>query len=358
MSRPSLGESEEAAVAEVLRSGWLGEGPLTRSFESAVAEFTGAPHVIAVNTGTAALHLTLLALGAGPGDEVILPSFTYASDPMAVTLTGATPVFADIDPITLNLAPAQVNALLSPRTRVILPTDYAGLAADVPGIRRAMEGRDIPILRDAAHSFGSRIDGRPVGVWCGETATMFSFDPVKNLTCGEGGAVLVNDDKLAQRLRQLRSLGFAPSARGKSVTGPGYRCHLSSIHAAIGLAQFSRLPELLAGRQAIAREYDEQLRDIPGIVTFLRDYGSVVPFLYPVRIVDGRRDELVRRFQALGIHADLRYSPCHREPYFQQTSRTGALPETERLAAELLCLPIYTGMTEAEQAEVVSVLRA
>lgn len=362
MSRPSLGDTELAAVEEVMRSGWLGEGPKTREFEEALAAYTGAPEVVAVNTGTSALHLALLALGIGPGDEVILPSFTYVSDPMAVSLTGAKPVFADIDPHTLNLDPAHVSSLVTARTRAIMPTDYAGLPADVPALRRAL-GDDIPILRDAAHSMGSRIDSRPVGVWCGETATVFSFDPIKNLTCGEGGAVLANDAEVARRLRSLRSLGYVPGSRiisggrtikGKSVLGLGYRCHMSSINAAIGLAQFPRLAGMVARKQAIARRYDAGLTVLPGLQTFSRNYDEVVPFIYPVRVGRGLRDGLVESFAARGIHAELRYSPCHWEPCFQ--SENAVLPETERVARELICLPVYADLSDEEVDEVVEVV--
>lgn len=361
MSSPYIGEAEVKAVAEVLKSGWLGEGPKTRAFEAAVAEFTGASQVVAVNTGTSALHLAMIALGVGQGDEVILPSFTFVGDPMAVRLCGATPVFGDIDPLTLNLDPGRIENLITHRTKAILPTDYAGLPADVPGIKKALSGRDIRIIRDASHSFGTSIGDRKLGVWCGEDATCFSFDPIKHLTCGEGGAVLVNDAAVADRLRSLRSLGYEPGTqttaaghviKGKCVTGYGYRYHMNDINAAIGLAQFNRFPDIVARKQALARHYDALLHELPAVKAFPRKYEEVVPFIYPVRIADGLRDGLVGHYAQHGIHADLRYSPCHWEPFFE--NGVPDLAETERVAAELICLPIYAGMNLQDVEEVVT----
>lgn len=356
-------QAELNAVDEVFRDGWLGEGAYTERFEREIADFTGAPHVVAVNTGTSALHLALLAVGVEAGDEVIVPSFTFAADPMVVRLCGATPVFADIDPDTLNLDPRHLRSLITPRTKAIMPTDYAGLPADVAAIREAIGGRDIRIVRDAAHSFGSRINGRPVGVWCGEDATAFSFDPIKNLTCGEGGAVLVDDAARAERLRSLRCLGFRhgsypdPSgriSRDRRIEGEGFRYHLSNVNASIGLAQFRRFGEMAARKQALARLYDRLLAGQASIRTFPRDYDAIVPFIYPVRLFPARPASIVDDFAKQGICVGLRYFPCHQQPLFD----TGAmdLPETRRASLELLCLPLYADLTESEVTEVAELL--
>lgn len=364
MAKPSMSRAELDAVAEVFESGWLGEGVHTERFEQTIASYTGAPHVVAVNTGTSALHLALLCAGVGPGNEVILPSFTFAADPMAVRLCGATPVFADIDPETLNMDPSRIEPLITRQTRAIMPTDYAGLPANVSAIRDVIGARDIRIVRDAAHSFGSRISGRPVGVWSGEDVTAFSFDPIKNLTCGEGGAVLVNDAGWADRLRGLRCLGFrkgtyaSPAGQmviDRRVEGTGYRYHLSNINAAIGLAQFARFPEMVNRRRAIARLYDRLLAGCPFIRPFTRDYDEIVPFIYPARIVPSRPSTIISFFADHGIHVDLRYFPCHQQPLF---SGSGAeLPETNRLALELLCLPLYADLAADDATLVADLLR-
>ncbi len=365
LSRPSLGEAEINAVGEVFDSGWLGEGAQTAEFERRLAEYTGSPFVVAVNTGTSALHLALSVLGVGPGDEVVVPSFTFASDPVAVLLCGATPVFADIDPLTLNLDPSHLAPLITSRTRAIMPTDYAGLPADVESLRRVIAGRDIRIVRDAAHSFGSRSRGHAIGLWCTEDATCFSFDAIKNLTCGEGGAVLVADGELAETLRRKKTLGFQAGARTRAIGSRanvrgvvelGYRYHMSNVNAAIGLGQFLRFPDIVERKRAVARRYDALLAEVPTVQTFERDYDDVVPFIYPVRTPSSKRDGLIEHFARNGIHADLRYSPCHQEPFFVREGI--ALPTTEQITQELLCLPIYADLDLSSVEEIVSIMKA
>ncbi len=365
MSKPSMTEAELLAVKEILDSGWLGEGASSEKFENKIADFTGAPYVVGVNTGTSALHLILVEMGVGPGDEVILPSFTFASDPMAVHLCGARPVFADVELQSLNLDPAQLEALITPRTRVIMPTDYAGLPADVPAIRKVIGKRDIRIVRDASHSFGSSINGRPLGVWCGEDATCFSFDPIKTITCGEGGAILVNNQEWATNMMCKRRLGFEQSiwssltggaVQDRRVSQVGYRYHLSNINAAIGLVQIKRLPELIRNRREVAIRYNELLADISGIKIFLRDYSQVTPFIYPVLADGSHRDKLVDWLNSRGIHAGLRYFPSHRQPFFDAPDLV--LPVTDRIARELICLPIHAELSRKDIDEVVGEIRS
>lgn len=363
MSKPSMTDKELQAVKEVFDTGWLGEGAYTDRFEERLREYTGAPHVVAVNTGTSALHLALFELGVKPGDEVILPSFTFASDAMAVWLCGATPVFGDIDPNTLNLDPAGLESLITSRTRAIMPTDYAGLPADVPAIRSVVGDRDIRIIRDASHSFGSRIDGRLLGNWCGEDATCFSFDPIKNITCGEGGAILLHDATHAQNMIMRRRLGFQDSAwmglsggkvQDRRVSMTGFRYHLSNVNAAIGLAQMDRAEDLVNLKRAVARRYDKQLSSISGVRIFQRDYADVAPFIYPIRVDAERRDALITHLGKLGIHSGLRYFPCHLQPLFENNDV--ALPVTETIVRELICLPIYSELTEGEVDEVANAI--
>lgn len=361
MSRPSLTETELHAVKAVFDSGWLGEGKSTYEFEEKLREFTGAAHAIAVNTGTSALHLSLASRGISPGDEVILPSFTFASDVMAVHLCGATPIFADIHPTTLNLDPQAVKPLITEQTRAILPTDYAGLPADIPGLRKAAGRDDILLIRDASHSFGSRLDGHLVGLNHGEDATCFSFDPIKNLTCGEGGALLVHDSAWASTLTTQRQLGFQHNAwtglfggvvQERRVTMTGYRYHMSNLNAAIGLAQFERLPELLEGKRRVARRYDEQLGSVSDVSLFKRDYNDVVPFIYPILVDHAHRDNLIHFLGNHGIHAGVRYFPCHLQPFFASSVMPN-LPVTERLIRGIVCLPVYTDLKDEEVDEVV-----
>ena len=366
MARPSLGEPELRAVRAVFESGWLGEGQITEQFEARLRDYAGVPHAIAVNTGTSALHLCLASRGIGPGDEVILPSFTFAGDAMAVRLCGATPVFADIRADTLNLDPASVMTVMSRHTRAIMPTDYAGLPADVRALKKTLGRDDVLLIRDAAHSFGSLQNGAPVGLNQSEDATCFSFDPIKHLTCGEGGAVLVGDPTWATLLARQRNLGFAtrayhsqdtPAATERLVSTIGYRYHLGNLNAAIGLAQFDTLPARLAAKRRVARRYDTLLADVEGVRPFARDYDEVAPFLYPVMIGGGRRDHVARELGRKGIHAGLRYPPCHHQPLFA-SARSAELPVTEQVGRDLLCLPIHAGLTDDEVDEVVGCVRA
>jgi dTDP-4-amino-4,6-dideoxygalactose transaminase len=361
MSRPSVGKAELDLVDEVFRSGWLGEGRVTETFEKRIAAFTGARHVVAVNTGSSALHLALHALGVGRGDEVILPSMTFASDPMAVLLCGARPVFCDIRADTLNLDPRQIPALLTRRTRVVMPTDFAGLPSDVRAIRHALGGRDIRIVRDASHSFGSMIEGKRVGVFAGEDVTCFSFDPIKNVTCGEGGAILLKDSSLLDTVRSRKILGMVRSTwrslstkrvEDRRVVQEGFRYHMSDINAAIGVAQMRRFPGFLRKRQARARLYDRLFASNRNVSVFRRDYRKVAPFMYVIRVAAEVRTGLIDWLAASGIHAGLRYYPCHLQPLFDR--RRPRLPVTERLAEEMLSIPLYTDLTARQVRWVVS----
>jgi perosamine synthetase len=363
MARPFVGERELERVREVFQSGWLGEGHVTAEFERAISSFTGSEYVVAVNTGTSALHLALHALGVGPGAEVVLPSMTFASDPQAVAMCGANPVFCDIDLHTLNADPKSIKDKITSRTRAIMPTDFAGLPCDVGAIRRVIGNSDIRIIRDASHSFGSRLDGKVLGAHNDEDATCFSFDPIKNLTCGEGGAILVKSKGIADALRSQKVLGIdrdsGPVGLGqKKVHGHviqrGFRYHMSNINAAIGLAQLEQFSGFCARRQELAMRYDQLLKDHQHICLFDRDYEAIVPFMYVIRVDAKFRDLLAQFLADKGVHADLRYFPAHLQGFWQQTHIK--LPVTEMVAAEMLSLPMYHGMTISQVEFVVDMI--
>jgi len=280
---------------------------------------------------------------------------------MAVHLCNATPIFADIRPSTLNLDPVAVKPLITERTRAILPTDYAGLPADIRGLREAAGRDDILLIRDASHSFGSRLDGNLIGLNHGEDATCFSFDPIKNLTCGEGGALLVHDSVWANTLTTMRQLGFQHNGweglygeivQERRVTMTGYRYHMSNLNAAIGLAQFERLTALLAGKRRVAQRYDDKLGAISDVSLFKRDYNEIVPFIYPILVDQQIRDKLIDYLGDQGIHSGVRYFPCHLQPLFE-TSEIQNLPVTESIIRSLVCLPVYTDLKDEEVDEVV-----
>jgi perosamine synthetase len=364
MAKPSMGPQELKLVEEVFASGWLGEGHWTGEFEKEIARFTGSEHVVAVNTGTSALHLALHAMGVGPGDEVILPSMTFVSDPQAVIMCGAKPVFCDIEEETLNLNPARIEALLTARTKAVMPTDFAGLPSDVPAIR-AVVGERIRIIRDASHSFGSKINGKVVGVHDGEDATCFSFDPIKNLTCGEGGAALLRDAALAEGMRSQKMLGIVRSSwigfsqkkvEDRRVVQEGFRYHMSNINAAIGLAQFKKFRTFSKNRQKLARRYDELFSDNPHVRIFKRDYDALVPFMYVIRVAAEAQEGLISHLVKSGIHAGLRYFPCHLQPFFEHAG--AQLPVTERLAREMISIPLYSGLNLSDIKSIVTAINS
>jgi perosamine synthetase len=348
LARPSVGSRELAAIEAVLKSGWLGMGPVVRRFEKTVASFVGARHCIAVSSGTAALHLALEAVGVR-GAEVIVPSLTFAATVQAILAAGGIPVFADCREDDLNVAVEDVERRLSARTRVILPVHYAGRPADLDRLLALARDRSLVVVEDAAHAFGSSRDGVLIGA--SGHLTCFSFDPIKTVTCCEGGAVCTNAEDWAEAIRRKRRLGFSKPRSSKGgrpdqVVEQGFRCHMSDVNAAVGLAQMERINELIASRRRVARSYDQAFRSLPGLVPLAHNLLAEAPFCYTVRVLGGRRAALMRALAADGIETAVLYPPNHRQPAFAPF--TSRLPVTERIASQTLSLPLFAGMTEAQ----------
>jgi perosamine synthetase len=365
MSKPSIGNAELKLVAKVFESGWLGEGNYTELFEQEIARFTGAKHVVAVNTGTSALHLALHAFGIGQGDEVILPSFTFVSDAQAVIMCRAKPVFCEIDEETLNADPSKIKPLITKRTKAIMPTDFAGLPCDMLAIRRLVGSWNIKLIRDASHSFASMDDGKVVGLSSGEDATCFSFDPIKNITCGEGGAILIKDSSIAEKLTSQKMLGIVRStwhsfsqkkSEDRRAVQEGFRYHMSNINAAIGLAQLARLKTIIRKKQNLAKLYDALFAKNAKIKFFKRDYDKIVPFMYVIRVAAQDRNKLITHLVQNGIHAGLRYLPCHLHPFFSKTKTR--LPVTEQITQEILSIPLHCELTVKQVKKIVSVINS
>ena len=351
LARPSVGAAEVAAVTGVIESGWLGLGPVAARFEARVASFVGAGHAVAVSSGTAALHLALEAAGVG-GGEVIVPSLTYAATVQAILAARATPVFAECHEQDLCLDVADAARRVSPRTRAIVPVHYGGRPVDMSALLAVARERGLTVVEDAAHAFGSTFDGRRIGGF--GDLTCFSFDPIKTVTCGEGGAICTGTDMLAERLRRLRRLGMArprrrrrePVAAPDEVIEPGYRCHLSDVFAAVGLAQLDRVDRLFEARRQVARRYDRALRGVPGLTLLRHDLGAEVPFCYTVRVARERREGFRRWLARHGVETGVLYPPNHLQPAFRRF--TTALPVTEAVGAECVSLPLFAGMTDVE----------
>jgi perosamine synthetase len=360
--RPSIGAAELEAVTRVCESGWFGMGEVTRRFEDRLREVIGTAHVVGVQSGTAALHLALEAVGAGPADEVIVPSFTFAASVQAIRMAGATPVFCDVEERTLTVDVADALERATPATKAIVPVDYGGVACDYDALGAARE-RGIAVVADAAHSFGSSHRGRPVGTLA--DASCFSFDASKNVTCGDGGVVATDDEELAGRVRGARNLGIdqdswsrrdAPRPWLYDVSGHGYRYRLSNLNAAIGLVQLDRMDEFRERKREIVRRYDDALAACEGVVLPERRLDETFPFLYPIRVLGGRRDALIEHLATRRVQAWVHFVPNHLQPAF--AAYRVPLPVTERLFAEVATLPLHAELTDDEVERVVDGVRS
>lgn len=349
-ARPCIGEKERAAVDRVMRSGMLAQGPEVAAFEEefAAAVVNGAA-CVAVNSGTSALHLALLAAGIGPGDEVIVPSFTFAATANSVAMTGATPVFVDIEPDFFCMDPVAVDAALSPRTRAIMPVHLYGHPADLEAIAAICASRGLLLLEDAAQAHAASLNGRPVGTW--GIAGAFSFYPTKNMTSGEGGMVVTGEPEIARTVRLLRNQGQERRYENEIA---GLNNRMTDVHAAIGRVQLSMLEEWTKVRQRNAAFFDDHLE---GVVTPPVALGAVhVYHQYTIRVSGHDRDAFAARLAEFGVGTGVYYPiPNHRLPAFRRTEH---LPETERAAQEVLSLPVYPTLTEEELSQIVSAVNS
>ncbi len=345
LSVPQLGVDEQQAVLDVLASGNLAQGPRVEELEEAFSALVERRACVAVSSGTAALHLALLAHGIGPGDEVVVPSFTFAATANAVRLAGAEPVFADIDPVTYCLDPAAAAAAVGPRTAAILPVHLYGQPADMTAIGEVARRSGLFLLEDAAQAHAAADGGRPVGA-LGDAAA-FSFYPTKNMTTGEGGMVVTADHQAARRVRLLRNQGMERQYENEVV---GYNLRMTDIAAAIGLVQLRRLPVFTAQRRQNARVLDAALSG-HGSLTLpaVRAGAAHVYHQYTVRSAD--RDGLQRRLGDQGVESRVYYpTPVHRLAPFSSTAPE--LPETDRAASQVLSLPVGPHLRDEEVAAV------
>ncbi len=350
-----FGERERQAALAPIDDGWLTMGARTAAFERAFAEALGARHAVAVNSGTAALHLALAALGIGAGDEVICPALTFVATANAIRYTGATPVLCDIvGPSNLNLDPADVEARIGPQTRAVLAVHYAGYPADLPRLEALCQARGLHLVEDAAHACIATLRGRACGAW--GAAGCFSFFANKNITCGEGGAVVTQDEALASRLRSMRSHGMTTDTlhrhRGRAwsydVVELGYNYRLDEIRGSILSAQLSRLPDYLGRRAERVRRYGDLLRGVPvSIPDFdLEPDARPAHHIFPVLLPPGTdRAAVMAHMRGRGVQTSIHYPPIHHHSDFATLGRP-RLPRTEDAAARELTLPLYPGLMD------------
>jgi len=349
-AKPIIGDEERAAVDRVMRSGMVAQGPEVAAFEEEFsAALAGGRQCVAVNSGTSGLHLGLLGAGIGPGDEVIVPSFTFAATANSVALTGATPVFADIEPDSFCLAPAAVEAAVTERTKAIMPVHLYGHPADMTGLAAVAERHGLVLFEDAAQAHGATFDGRPVGTF--GVFGMFSLYPTKNMTSGEGGMVSCDED-VAHRIRLLRNQGMAKQYANELV---GFNNRMTDIHAAIGRVQLTKLPGWTEDRRRNAAFLDAHLENV--VVPPVREGSTHVYHQYTIR-VDGDRDAMVTALrEEYGVGSGVYYPiPNHRLPSFGLLDLD--LPETERAAREVISLPVHPSLSADDLERVVEAVNA
>jgi dTDP-4-amino-4,6-dideoxygalactose transaminase len=353
---PAIGPEEIAAVTDALASGWLTSGPRADELERRLAEYTGARHAVALSSGTSAMHLSLLALGVGPGDEVIVPPITWPATANVVVHTGARPVFVDVRESDLTIDPDRAREALNARTKAILPVDLAGQPCDLD----ALLGLGPPVLEDAAHSFGAEYRGRRIGAVA--RATCFSFYATKNVAAGEGGAVTTDDDELAASLRELRLMRRGDGSL-YDIRVAGFKANLSDILAAIALCQLDKLGSHADIRRRHVQAYDAAVAELPGIAPLARDERDVHALhLYVVRIdpeeAGADRDAYQRALAEENVGTSIHFLPVHTLTYYRERFPDQApLPVAERAGGEVLSLPLSAAHSDADIADAIDALR-
>jgi dTDP-4-amino-4,6-dideoxygalactose transaminase len=344
ISRPAMGPEEQAAVAAVLASGQLAQGPRVREFEARFAEWCGVKHAVATSSGTTALHLALMAHGIGPGDEVITPSFSFVASANCALFVGARPVFAEIEPDFFTLDPDDVVRRLTPRTRAIVAVHLFGQPCDMDALARLAEIYGLVLIEDACQAHGARWRGRPVGA---HGTACYSFYATKNMTTGEGGMLTTNDDALAARARLLREHGSPVRYRHDLL---GYNLRLTDLQAAIGLAQLAKVEAFNCRRQANAAYLDARLRDGAHLrLPRVRPNATHVYHQYTVRLVDRNRDAAAAALAADGIGTGIYYPlPIHQQPLYRDLGYDTYLPQTDAAAGSVLSLPVHPGLSQAD----------
>lgn len=363
--KPFLDETDFQAARQALELGWLGMGSYVGEFEEAVRHFLEAEdrHVVAVSTGHAALHLSLLVAGVGPGDEVITPAFNNVADFQAILATGAEPVFCDIRDDTLCIDLERAEQMISPRTKALIAMDYDCILCDHDGVQQLASRHGLRVIHDAAHAFGSRYKGKRVGSF--SDISIFSFDPVKTITCIDGGLVVVRTEEEKAALQEMRLIGMGQPptlmyqnrrAWTYDVNRLGFRYHMANLHAAIGLGQLSKMDTIERTRRLACIRYSEGLAGIPQVRTPQTGFADVVPFLYYIRVPAEARADLRDFLRGRGIDTGIHWQPGHWFSLFKDC-RKGDLTVTERVGHEVLSLPLHSEMAEADQTRVVEGIR-
>ncbi len=367
--KPLIEREEIAAAVESLELGWLGMGSYVKQFEdhvAAVCKLNEASdrHVVAVSTGHAAIHLSLLIMGVGPGDEVITPSFNNAADFQAIRACGANPVFVDIKEDTLCIDSTKVEDLITEKTKCIIAMDYDIFICDHDALAEIANRHKIPVLHDAAHSFGSSYKGRPVGNQ--HAFTIFSFDAVKTVTCIDGGAIVIKGVENVQRLHAKRLIGMTqPAAQMYTnsrawtydIEELGFRYHMANLHAAIGISQIKKIDDIRTSRQQTCQRYYEGLSNLDWIDAPRADFATVNPFLYYIRVLNGKRTELRKYMKTKGVDTGIHWKAGHSFTYLNDCRR-GPLGVTDKITEEIVSLPLHSMMNSDDTARILAAIKS
>ena len=364
---PDVDDAEISAITDVVRSGWVTTGPVAQKFEAEFGRFVGAPQAVAVNSGTAAMHLALDAIGLKEGDEVVTSPYTFAATAEVVRYFNAKPVFVDVDPVSLNMDPARIEGAITGRTRAILPVHIAGQAADMDPLLEIAKRRGLAVVEDAAHAFPARYKGRMIGSF--GDLTCYSFYATKTITTGEGGMVTTANAEWADRCRVMRLHGISKDAWKRytaegswyyEIVAPGFKYNLTDIAAAMGLAQLGKADRMLRRREAIARRYGEAFGTLPELeVPRVMPWAGHAWQLYLLRLNAGRlkisRAQFIEELKVRKIGSSVHFIPLHVHPYYRE--RYGYKPEDYPVAygqyQRVVSLPIYSKMTDQDVEDVV-----
>jgi perosamine synthetase len=353
LARPDVREDDVQRVAEVLRGNRLARGPWTERFEQQLAGYVGVRHAVAVSSGTSALHLIVRALGIGPGDDVITTPFSFVASTNAILFEGATPVFADIDPQTLCIDPEAVERAVTPQTKAILAVDVFGRPADWIALEAVADRHGLELIEDSAEALGSNLDGRRCGSF--GRVGVFGFYPNKQITTGEGGMIVTDDEDLAGLCRSMANQGRSADDRWLQHVRLGYNYRMDEMSAALGCSQLERIDEIVAARAQVASWYAEALEEIEGLVLLSPSFtGQMSWFVYVVRLSEAHskadRDGILQGLSARGIGCGDYFQPIHLQPFLRDSlgTRFGQLPVTEFVSERTIALPFYVGLTRAE----------
>ncbi|MEI7635796.1 MAG: UDP-4-amino-4,6-dideoxy-N-acetyl-beta-L-altrosamine transaminase [Syntrophus sp. (in: bacteria)] len=367
--RQYIDDDDIQAVVDVLLSDWLTTGPSIEKFEKIFSDFIGAKYAVAVSSGTAALHAAMFSLGIGPGDEVIVPAMTFAATANCVVYQGGTPVFADVDPETLTIDPASVEARISPRTKAIISVDYAGQPCDYDALLDIAMRRNLVLVIDACHSLGGRYKDKPVGSFADLNA--FSFHPVKHITTGEGGMITTDDRKLADRMRIFRNHGISTDHHQREAHGSwfyamadlGYNYRITDFQCALGISQLKKLPIWIERRREIAHRYDDTFHKHPHIKPLsVRSEAFHAYHLYVVRLnfedTKLNRNTVFKQLRENGIGVNVHYIPVYLHPFYRNNFKTtpGLCPISEAAYNEIISLPIFPHLSDHDLRKVTDTL--